>query len=133
MKQKYIEDDLVMTRTKPNNFIPNGVVCKFVDYMAIDKVLIRTINGIDRFIVGKDQIVPIHLTPSILEKNGWKRFAKKYNSSRFWFNDNIGDSAEFEEFNGHFSPKIFKLPIIYYVHHLQHYFFGLGIKIEIEV
>lgn len=53
MAQKYIEDDLVMTRTEPNNFTPNGVVCKFVDYVAIDKVLIRTINGIDRFIVKK--------------------------------------------------------------------------------
>lgn len=57
MAQKYIEDDLVMTRTEPNNFTPNGVVCKFVDYEARDKVLIRTINGIDRFIVGKGQIV----------------------------------------------------------------------------
>ena len=65
MAQKYIEDDLVMTRTKTNNFIPNGVVCKFVDYVAIDKVLIRTINGIDRFIVGKGQIVPIPLTEGV--------------------------------------------------------------------
>jgi hypothetical protein len=73
---------------------------------------------------------PIPLTPEILEKNGWKRL---YNDSSFWFNDNIGDSSEFEEFNGHFSPKIFKLPIIHYVHQLQHYFFGLGIKIEIKV
>lgn len=73
---------------------------------------------------------PIPLTTEILEKNGWKRL---YNDSSFWFNDNIGDSAEFEEFNGHFSPKIFKLPIIHYVHQLQHYFFGLGIKIEIKV
>lgn len=50
MAQKYIEDDFVMTRTEPNNFTPNGVVCKFVDYEAIDKVLIRSINGIDGFI-----------------------------------------------------------------------------------
>lgn len=47
MAQKYIEDDFVMTRTEPNNFTPNGVVCKFVDYETIDKVLLRTINGID--------------------------------------------------------------------------------------
>lgn len=42
MTQKYIKDDLVMTRTEPNNFTPNGVVCKFVDYETIDKVLLRT-------------------------------------------------------------------------------------------
>lgn len=72
MAQKYIEDDFVMTRTEPNNFTPNGVVCKFVDYETIDKVLLRTINGIDGFIVEKGQFVPIPLTPSILEKNGWE-------------------------------------------------------------
>ena len=66
MAQKYIEDDFVMTRTEPNNFTPNGVVCKFVDYETIDKVLLRTINGIDGFIVEKGQFVPIPLTPSIL-------------------------------------------------------------------
>lgn len=66
MAQKYIEDDLVMTRTEPNNFTPNGVVCKFVDYEVIDKVLIKSINGIDAFIVEKGQFVPIPLTPSIL-------------------------------------------------------------------
>lgn len=65
MTQKYIEDDLVMTRTEPNNFTPNGVVCKFVDYETIDKVLLRTINGIDGFIVEKGQFVPVPLTPSI--------------------------------------------------------------------
>ena len=62
MAQKYIEDDFVMTRTEPNNFTPNGVVCKFVDYETIDKVLLRTINGIDGFIVEKGQFVPIPLT-----------------------------------------------------------------------
>ena len=30
MTQKYIKDDLVMTRTEPNNFTPNGGVCEFV-------------------------------------------------------------------------------------------------------
>lgn len=70
MAQKYIEDDFVMTRTEPNNFTPNGVVC----YETIDKVLLRTINGIDGFIVEKGQFVPIPLTPSILEKNGWEEY-----------------------------------------------------------
>lgn len=65
MAQKYIEDDFVMTRTEPNNFTPNGVVCKFVDYETIDKVLLRTINGIDGFIVEKRSVCsyssyPIH-------------------------------------------------------------------------
>ena len=82
-------------------------------------------------------IVPINLVPAILEKNGWKRIFREHlggdNVSIFWFNNNIGDCAEFEEFYGYFSPKIFKIPIIHYVHRLQHYFFGLGLKIKIEV
>lgn len=87
--------------------------------------------------IREDAIKPIPLTPEILEKNGWKRIFREYlggdNVAIFWLNENIGDCAEFEEFNRHFSPKIFKLPIIHYVHQLQHYFFGLGIKIEIKV
>ena len=83
-----------------------------------------------------DEIKPVSLTPAILEKNGWKRIFREYlggdNVAIFWLNENIGDCAEFEEFNRHFSPKIFKLPIIHYVQQLQHYFFGLGIKIEIK-
>lgn len=87
--------------------------------------------------IREDAIKPIPLTPEILEKNGWKRIFREYlggdNVAIFWLNENIGDCAEFEEFNRHFSPKIFKLPIIHYVHQLRHYFFGLGIKIEIKV
>lgn len=60
MTQKYIKDDLVMTRTEPNNFTPNGVVCKFVDYERRDKVLLRTINGIDGFIVKKISLFLFH-------------------------------------------------------------------------
>ena len=58
MEQKYIEGDLVRIKTKPNNCTPNKVVYKFIVYVAIDKVLIRTINGIDG-LVGKDRIVPV--------------------------------------------------------------------------
>lgn len=68
MIQKYIEGDLVITKTEPNNFTPNGVVCKFVEYVAIDKVLIRAIDTADRFVLGKGQIAPIHLTFSVLDK-----------------------------------------------------------------
>ena len=54
MEQKYIEGDLVITKTEPNNFIQNGIVCKFVNYELIDKVLLRTINNTNQFIVKKD-------------------------------------------------------------------------------
>lgn len=129
MAQKYIEDDLVMTRTEPNNFTPNGVVCKFVDYVAIDKVLIRTINGIDRFIVGKCQIVPIPLTPEILEKNEWKKLYEKF------FEKNVNNIRLTIEFSENIYVAINRIFImeIHYIHELQHLLFGLGLNSEMEV
>lgn len=121
MAQKFIESDIVMYGNQIM-VIKEPKDGSHFDLLWHKRVVYSNI--------GIEDIKPVPLTHEILEKNGWKRL---YNDSSFWFNDNIGDSAEFEEFNGHFSPKIFKLPIIHYVHQLQHYFFGLGIKIEIKV
>lgn len=57
MTHGYIEGDLVRIKTEPNNITPNKVVYKFVDYVAIDNVLIRTINGIDK----KDRIIFLYI------------------------------------------------------------------------
>lgn len=80
---------------------------------------------------------PIPLTTEILEKNGWERVRRDYFESddapKLWLNENIGDSAVLYDFDVFFTPKIFKMPMIRYVHQLQHYFFGLSIKIKIEV
>lgn len=129
MAQKYIEDDLVMTRTKTNNFIPNGVVSKFVDYVAIDKVLIRTINGIDRFIAGKGQIVPIPLTPSILEKNGWEH------KNDIYFKEFPHRKLVIMDENAYIINEccsMFLCPAKF-VPQLQHLLFGLGLNSEMEV
>lgn len=139
MTQKYIESDLVMTRTEPNNFTPNGVVCKFGDYIVTDKVLIRPINGIDRFIVEKGQIVPIPLTPEILEKNGWnKRTRTCYDGEHLEsFSNPI---FPLEHFAIAFTKEGIKatydcLPVreVKYVSDLQHLLFGLGLNSEMEV
>lgn len=132
MAQKYIIGDLVKVILDDEEQVVKviGYDPTYERYLLTNEYIDETRGCIS---VAEDKIKPIRLTRKIIKKNGWKRFARKYNDSRFWFNDNIGDSAEFEEFNGHFSPKIFKLPIIHYVHQLQHYFFGLGIKIEIKV
>lgn len=131
MAQKYIEDDLVMTRTEPNNFTPNGVVCKFGDYIATDKVLIRPINGIDRFIVEKGQIVPIPLTPEILEKNGWRKEQENY------FNDSyhIFLECKYEKYSAYkvVHNNVVWLRDVRSVSDLQHLLFGLGINQEMEV
>ena len=154
MAQKYIEDDFVMTRTEPNNFTPNGVVCKFVDYEAIDKVLIRSINGIDGFIVEKGQFVPINLVPAILEKNGWNKstswfyvgseergyqFSKElddkwdeldrmtYGDLQISQSENLRDWKYINECNHYFHFEFT------YVHELQHLLYALHIDSNLKI
>ena len=128
MAQKYIEGDLVRIKTELNNLTPNKVVYKFIDYIAINKVLIRTINGIDR-LVGKDQIVPITLTPLILDKNEWEHkddvYFKEFPHRKLVIMDeNIYIINEY--------CSIFLCPAKF-VHELQHLLFCLGLNSEMEV
>lgn len=128
MTHGYIEGDLVKIKTEPNNLTPNEVVYKFVDYVAIDKVLIRTINGIDR-LVGKDRIVPIPITKSILEKNGWEHkddvYFKEYPHRKLVIMD---DNA----YIINECCSMFLSPVKF-VPQLQHLLFGLGLNSEMEV
>ena len=138
-KLEYIPGDLVRIKTEPNNCTPNEVVYKFVVYVAIDNVLLKTINGIYR-LVGKDLIVPIPLTPSILEKNGWD-----FTGYNIDFNGtllNICSKRDIfpylyyyyatESFSVSIRGKIV-LPNIKYIHELQHFLFGIGLNSEMEV
>lgn len=129
MAQKYIEGDLVMTRTEPNNLTPNGVICKFIDYVVIDKVLIRTINGIDTFIVEKGQIVPIPLTSEILEKNGWEH------KDDIYFKDFPHRKLVIMDENAYIDNEscLMFLCQAKFVPQLQHLLFGLGLNSEMEV
>ena len=82
----------------------------------------------------KDNIVPIPLTPEILEKNGWVRV------------DDEPVDSEIEYFGTEFSNGVNlfynilsgtyrygKHTIMIYLHELQHLFFGLQLKHEMEV
>lgn len=129
MAQKYIEGDLVMTKTEPNNFTPNGVVCKFVEYVAIDKVLIRAIDTADRFVLEKGQIAPIHLTFSVLDKNGWEHkddiYYKEYPHRNLVVMDK--NAYIINE-----SRSMFLCPVEC-ICQLQHLLFGLGLNSDMEV
>ena len=139
MIQKYIECDLVMTKTEPNNFTPSGIVCKFEKSLERDMVLIMAINGIDRFVVEKEQIAPIPLTSEILEKNGWnKRTRTCYDGEHLeGFSSPI---FPLEHFAIAFTKEGIKatydcLPVreVKYVSDLQHLLFGLKLNSEMEV
>ena len=125
-----------MTKTEPNNHVPNGVVCVFVSYCNRNKVFVRVAKGIDTFFLEKEQITTIRLTPEILEKNGWKH---KKEFGEYWFIprnedyellalDKVG-----EEWAIYIEENCSNFEYIKFVHQLQHLLFGLGIKHEMEV
>ena len=128
MTHGYIEGDLVRIKTEPNNLTPNEVVYKFVDYVAIDNVLLKTIKGIDR-LVGKGRIVPIPLTPSILEKNGWEH------KDDIYFKEFPHRKLVIMDENAYIINEccsMFLCPAKF-VPQLQHLLFGLGLNSEMEV
>ena len=124
-----------MTKTAPNNFVPNGVVCEFVSYCNRNKVSVRVAKGIDTFFLEKEEITHIPLTPEILEKNGWKK-SKINDCAYFYYKDGLfltytskDGKFWFDDFD-YSSSICVDLP---YVHSLQHLLFGLGINSEMEV
>ena len=134
-KLEYIPGDLVMTKTETNDFTPNGVVCEFVSYCNRNKVSVRVAKGIDTFLLEKEKITHIPLTPEILEKNGWKK-SKINDCAYFYYKDGLfltytskDGKFWFDDFD-YSSSICVDLP---YVHSLQHLLFGLGINSEMEV
>ena len=85
--------------------------------------------------VAEDRIMPIPLTPEILEKNEWKK-SKINDCAYFYYKDGLfltytskDGKFWFDDFD-YSSGICVELP---YVHSLQHLFFGMGIKNEMEV
>lgn len=85
-------------------------------------------------------IVPIPLTPEILEKNGWKRTQIFIDDDGLEFHTYIDDERcldlqyypQYKKFAA-FICKQEVLSDIEYVHQLQHLLFGLGLNHEMEV
>ena len=90
-------------------------------------------------------IVPIPLTPEILEKNGWKRNGGQYS---FAFKPYVGDKVEligffiemFKDEHDMLKYRYFQIFLenkniygCFYVHQLYHLLFGLNINHEMEV
>lgn len=137
-KLEYIPVDLVMTKTEPNDFTPNGVVCEFVSYCNRNKVFVRVAKGIDTFFLEKEQITPIPLTPEILEKNGWygATHSKQSDTTKILYKTfkrkgypTIKASQDLK-ITCELSPFIVKLES---VSDLQHLLFGLELNSEMEV
>lgn len=162
MENEYIAGDLVMTNGVPfgtsKNVVyrvaesdPSKTLLKFDDESTI-KGTVRLENyeakelGDKGYLSGdcgawvKD-IVPIPLTPEILEKNGWKIEDVNPNDlsdivSKGIMYRAIKDKEILFFLKG---ASVFNCPLnwrkieIRYVHELQHLLFGLGINHEMEV
>lgn len=83
----------------------------------------------------KDNIVPIPLTPEILEKNGWKNdgydwYRLPTKRAYLYITKDITTLGEFLVCVGLYRHN---LASINFVHQLQHLLFGLNINSEMEV
>ena len=167
-KLEYIPGDLVMT-----NGVPLGTA-RYVVYRVTSSDPSKTLKlndgtvlkGVARlenlegaefgdkgFLFGdccawvKD-IVPIRLTPEILEKNGWKQKVmsrgtqnshwvytkpdiEKYGYFPIYIEKGIGDEFDVYPFTD--NNVCTQIAYIKYIHQLQHLLFGLGLNSDMEV
>ena len=129
MMPKYIEDDIV----KYNDKIM--VIKEPRDGSHFD--LFCPQEGSVYCLVDVEEIKPIPITSEILEKNGWKK--KMYCDWCHYFpiEGNILYLSKGVGIDGAFSVDVGQdmsyIASISFVHQLQHLFFGLGLKSEMEV
>ena len=143
-KLEYIPGDLVKFATNTYTIV------NFEENFLHNKIcyaLISTNSTKTAFVADRD-ILPIPLTPEILEKNGWKKEAmsrgirirnlvytkpdiEEYGYFPIYIEKGIGDEFDVYPFTDNNVCK--QIAYIKYVHQLQHLLFGLGINSEIEV
>lgn len=140
-KLEYIPGDLVKFATNTYTIV------NFEENFLHNKIcyaLISTNSTKTAFVADRD-ILPIPLTPEILEKNGWKQNGGQYS---FTYKPYAGDKVEligffiemFKDVHDMLKHRYFQIThedkVIcgcFYVHQLQHLLFGLGINHEMEV
>lgn len=163
---KYIPGDLVMTNGVPLGTAKDVVyrvtssdpskTLKLDDGTALKGVVcLENIEGTEigdkGYLLGdccawvKD-IVPIPLTPEILEKNGWNKEEKDgsvFSLSEVFMGGDKNEEGNYTCFQLYYQNKTDGWVIdmrgeplkfeVHYIHQLQHLLFGLGINHEMEV
>jgi hypothetical protein len=142
-KLEYIPGDLVKFATNTytiNNFGENFLQSKIYALISTNSTKTAFVEDID--------ILPIPLTPEILEKNGWKKEVmsrgvsnshlvytkpdiEEYGYFPIYIEKGIGNEFDVYPFTGNHICN--QIAYIKYVHQLQHILFGLGINHEMEV
>lgn len=143
-KLEYIPGDLVKFATNTYTIV------NFEENFLHNKIcyaLISTNSTKTAFVADRD-ILPIPLTPEILEKNGWKKEAmsrgirirnlvytkpdiEEYGYFPIYIEKGIGDEFDVYPFTDNNVCK--QIAYIKYVHQLQHLLFSLGLNSEMEV
>ena len=142
---KYIPGDLVSVYVGVKKYIVEVIGTENENEVLLYQI--KFPNGEIQY-ADKDNIVPIPLTPEILEKNGWvkevmsrgvknshwvytKPDIEEYGYFPIYIEKGIGKEFDVYPFTGNHVCK--QIAFIKYVHELQHLLFGLGLNSEMEV
>ena len=124
----------------PGDLVTNKYYTKVLIVKKTVKNMVYTQNRdafSDTYLSHKDDVVPMLLTPDILEKNGWKTQNRWY-----YYLDvaeglisYIGINFKHKSNKGHLYVEVDgnNMVEIQYCHELQHLLFGLGLNSEMEV
>lgn len=118
----------------PGDLVTNKYYTKVLIVIKTVKNMVYTRNRdafSETYLSHKDDVVPMLLTPEILEKNGWKSINGKYALKIKNANYVVLEFTE-DGIYTYINEKTM-LFTIKYIHELQHLLFGLGIKHEMEV
>ena len=101
-------------------------------------------EGLVYCLVDVEEIKSVNLTPAILEKNGWEReeeYGMVFSLTEVFMGGDEEDGDNYTCFELFYDDDGWFIDMrgealkcgIFFVHELQHLFFGLGIKNEIKV
>ena len=132
---KYIPGDLVSVYVGIKKYIVKVIGIKTENEVFLYQI--KLLNGEIQY-ADKDNIVPISLTPEILDNNKWKRLkSKRYT----WWRIRLDSVYYFIKPNKDY-PSIWELcrgntrrrfKKIKYVHQLQHFLFGLDLNSDMNL
>lgn len=129
-KLEYIQGDLVTNKYYTKVLIVTKTVKNMVYTRNRDAFS-------ETYLSHKDDVVPMLLTPEILEKNGWRTQNRWYYylDVAEGFISYIGIDFKHKSNKGHLYVEVDgnNMVEIQYCHELQHFLFGLGINHEMEV
>lgn len=147
-KLEYIPGDLVMVKESALQFAKDKIF-KVISSLSGGFLKVVMLNDSSTtYSISNNAIRPIPLTPEILEKNGWvkevmsrgvknshwvytKPDIEEYGYFPIYIEKGIGKEFDVYPFTGNHVCK--QIAFIKYVHELQHFLFGLGLKQEMEV